>query len=199
MFAIHGHKSEYIKYKNHSNKRKLKLTQNLHPSGFELKHTCTWILIFFLIGNHTLIPRHKPEYIVIIQIKKKTINITILKFHCSEYISTVHAINVVVKNCFQTKVFKKSHNYQMAKERQMNAFQPSNEDRNIRVFMVWGLKNQDRSACHKTAHEKCPGKTVWDESFDLNPKPAQMELKVYLLYGQRNLTQTRYDNDKKKT
>ncbi|XP_033735522.1 protein dispatched homolog 1-like [Pecten maximus] len=76
-----------------------------------------------------------------------------------------------------TKIFKEHHNYQMANDRRKNAFIPSGRDQIIRVYMVWGLRLQDRSSCHKTDGEKCTGKTVWDEAFDLNPSPAQFQLK----------------------
>ncbi|XP_069117661.1 protein dispatched homolog 1-like [Argopecten irradians] len=76
-----------------------------------------------------------------------------------------------------TKIFKDDHNYQMANDRRKNAFKPSGRDDIIRVYMVWGLRLQDRSNCHKTDGEKCTGKTVWDEAFDLNPSPAQLQMK----------------------
>ncbi|XP_060070535.1 protein dispatched homolog 3-like [Ylistrum balloti] len=75
-----------------------------------------------------------------------------------------------------TKIYKQNHNYQMANDRQKNAFTPSGGDRIIRVYMVWGLRLQDRSGCHKTAGSKCTGRTVWNEAFDLNPSPAQLQL-----------------------
>ncbi|XP_021340144.1 protein dispatched homolog 1-like [Mizuhopecten yessoensis] len=85
-----------------------------------------------------------------------------------------------------TKIFKEDHNYQMANDRQKNAFRPSGRDPIIRVYMVWGLRLQDRSACHKTDGEKCTGKTVWDEAFDLNPSPAQVQLQT-LCHDLQNL------------
>ena len=56
-------------------------------------------------------------------------------------------------------------------------FLPSATDFSVRVYISWGLKEQDMSDCHKTDF-KCAGDTVWDEGFDLNPAPAQMALLV---------------------
>ena len=58
-----------------------------------------------------------------------------------------------------------------------NAFLPSQEDRVVVVHIIWGLKEQDRSGCHHT-DPKCKGKTVFDNSFDLNPPPCQNAMLV---------------------
>ena len=42
----------------------------------------------------------------------------------------------------------------------------------LRVFIVFGLKNQDLSNCHRS-DDLCFGKTVWDDGFDLNSAEAQ--------------------------
>ncbi|XP_065662076.1 protein dispatched homolog 1 isoform X3 [Hydra vulgaris] len=42
----------------------------------------------------------------------------------------------------------------------------------IRIYIVWGLKNQDRKDCHFTDF-KCKGKTVFDEDFDMNKNGCQ--------------------------
>lgn len=76
------------------------------------------------------------------------------------------------------KIFKENTNYGKAKLRRLNAFYPSENDGIIRVYMIWGLEEQDRSNCHKTDFKKCKGKTVWDSGFDLNPAPAQLSLLV---------------------
>ncbi|XP_067682304.1 protein dispatched homolog 1-like [Haliotis asinina] len=84
------------------------------------------------------------------------------------------------------KIYKESHNYGKAIDRNLNSFKPSVQDKVIKVYLVWGLKGQDRASCHKTDYE-CSGKTVWDEGFDLNPKPAQNAL-FALCARLRNLT-----------
>ncbi|ELT97356.1 hypothetical protein CAPTEDRAFT_185181 [Capitella teleta] len=42
----------------------------------------------------------------------------------------------------------------------------------VQVRLVWGLKNQDLSECHKSDPD-CFGKTVWDEDFSLNTQESQ--------------------------
>ncbi|XP_046379986.2 protein dispatched homolog 3-like [Haliotis rufescens] len=73
------------------------------------------------------------------------------------------------------KIYKDTHNYGKAIDRNLNSFKPSVKDEVIKVYLVWGLKEQDRASCHKTDYE-CFGRTVWDDGFDLNPKPAQNAL-----------------------
>ncbi|XP_050405065.1 protein dispatched homolog 3-like [Patella vulgata] len=75
----------------------------------------------------------------------------------------------------QIQFLKDSNNFQKATNLNLQGFRPSSDDNVIKVYIVWGLKHQDLSACHKT-DSKCKGKTVWDDGFDLNPKPAQMSL-----------------------
>ena len=57
------------------------------------------------------------------------------------------------------------------------AFKPSSEDNVINLYIVWGLKNQDRSECHFTDFN-CKGETVLDRSFNLNPPPCQLAMLV---------------------
>ena len=79
----------------------------------------------------------------------------------------------------QVKLYKPTTNYGRAKAQQSSSFKPSMEDDVIQVYMVWGLKNQNRSRCNPHANRYvCAGNTVWDEGFDLNPAPSQMALKV---------------------
>lgn len=78
---------------------------------------------------------------------------------------------------FQFEYFKVGNNYVKAGVRRMHGYKPSAADQVIKVFLVWGLKPQDRSSCHISGYN-CPGRTVWDDKFDLNSKPAQIYLKV---------------------
>ncbi|XP_055880253.1 protein dispatched homolog 3-like isoform X1 [Biomphalaria glabrata] len=75
----------------------------------------------------------------------------------------------------KTQLYKNGHNYYESEQINNYAFKSSLDDKNIKVIIAFGLKNQDMSGCHKTDY-KCKGKTVWDNSFDLNPKPAQLAL-----------------------
>ncbi|ELU17207.1 hypothetical protein CAPTEDRAFT_226825 [Capitella teleta] len=75
------------------------------------------------------------------------------------------------------KLWKDSTNYGKAKSQQANSFKPSMEDEVIQVYMIWGLKKQDRSACSKYKMDiLCSGKTVWNNGFDMNPSHAQYAL-----------------------
>ena len=53
----------------------------------------------------------------------------------------------------------------------------SSDDNVLNVWIMWGLKNQDISECHHT-NVSCFGKTVWDDTFNLNSVEAQVALKV---------------------
>lgn len=70
-----------------------------------------------------------------------------------------------------------------------NQFNPSSEDNVINLYIVWGLKNQDRSECHFTDY-KCKGKTVLDRSFDMNPPPCQ----IAMLVRKHSLTLVKINN-----
>ncbi|XP_064604053.1 protein dispatched homolog 3-like [Liolophura sinensis] len=74
------------------------------------------------------------------------------------------------------RIFKSAHNYQRALDKASSRFVPSREDRVVKVYLIWGLRTQDRSKCHRTNFFNCKGETIWDDSFDLNPKPAQVAL-----------------------
>ncbi|KAK3750726.1 hypothetical protein QZH41_017279 [Actinostola sp. cb2023] len=75
----------------------------------------------------------------------------------------------------QVAVWGKGTNWYSIKELRRSAFKPSQEDKVIKVNLIWGLKPQNRDACHYTDY-KCKGTTVFDESFDVNPPPCQMAL-----------------------
>ena len=48
------------------------------------------------------------------------------------------------------------------------------------VYLIWGMKNQDLSACHKT-DALCVGDSVWDDEFDLSSVENQKALQVSFL------------------
>ena len=78
---------------------------------------------------------------------------------------------------FQPKIFRDTHQYGKARLHEQHSFIPSFDIEVMRVYIVWGMKAQDRSSCHRTDFE-CEGESVWDEGFDLNPAPAQMAMLV---------------------
>ncbi|CAL1540358.1 unnamed protein product [Lymnaea stagnalis] len=74
-----------------------------------------------------------------------------------------------------TQLYKNGNNYYEADQINNGAFKKSLDDKNVKVVVSFGLKEQDIEDCHKTDY-KCKGTTVWDNSFDLNPKPSQLAL-----------------------
>lgn len=48
----------------------------------------------------------------------------------------------------------------------------------IRIYLIWGISDLDRSTCHKTNWTKCRGKLTWDDNFDLNSYTTQKDLLV---------------------
>ena len=50
----------------------------------------------------------------------------------------------------------------------------------LRVFVIFGLKEQDLSDCHRS-DDLCYGKVVWDEGFNLNSAEAQQGFLVKYL------------------
>lgn len=73
------------------------------------------------------------------------------------------------------QLYREGHNYNEAAQLDYDAFENPLDDRNVKVMIMFGLKNQDRDSCHKSDFE-CKGKSVFDNAFDMNPKPAQIEL-----------------------
>ena len=77
----------------------------------------------------------------------------------------------------QVQFFKNDHYLTRVQRLNDYAFKPSHEDNVITVNIVWGLKHQDMGACDNSDF-LCMGNTVWDTSFDLNPKRGQTALLV---------------------
>ncbi|KAK3708230.1 hypothetical protein RRG08_023639 [Elysia crispata] len=73
------------------------------------------------------------------------------------------------------QLYREGHNYYEAAKLDFDAFELPLDDRNVKVMLMFGLKNQDRGSCHKSDFE-CKGKSVFDNAFDMNPKPAQTQL-----------------------
>eukprot|EP01065_Artemidia_motanka_P010786 TRINITY_DN1577_c0_g1_i1.p1 TRINITY_DN1577_c0_g1~~TRINITY_DN1577_c0_g1_i1.p1 ORF type:complete len:1229 (+),score=201.00 TRINITY_DN1577_c0_g1_i1:165-3851(+) len=73
------------------------------------------------------------------------------------------------------KIWKPGSNWEDFKVVNSKEMMPSKESDRVQVIIVWGLRNQDRSVCDGPTDFLCEGRVVWDESFDLNPLPAQFE------------------------
>ena len=82
-----------------------------------------------------------------------------------------------VTTLLQIKFLKDSSNFGRYLAKSGSAFPPRDEIGTTYLMLVWGLKNQDLSRCHRTDH-KCMGDTVWDDSFHLNSAVAQQALLV---------------------
>ena len=78
---------------------------------------------------------------------------------------------------FQIKFVAEDSNFGKALDRSANAFQPSQTDGSVKVYIIWGLALQDISQCHMT-DLTCLGRTVWDDHFDMNPASSQQALLV---------------------
>jgi len=83
----------------------------------------------------------------------------------------------------QAQFYRKSHNYGKALEHDFHGFVANKNDRNVVVYIVWGLRERDMSECH-FSDGRCVGKESFDPFFDPNTLEAQLALKVtgtYLL------------------
>ncbi|XP_028396244.1 protein dispatched homolog 3-like [Dendronephthya gigantea] len=72
----------------------------------------------------------------------------------------------------QVEIWSPDTNWAKVRKLRETKFAASESDRVVKVTIVWGLKNQDRSDCHHTDF-KCRGKTIFDTSFDMNSPPCQ--------------------------
>ncbi|XP_071080944.1 protein dispatched homolog 1-like [Haliotis cracherodii] len=77
----------------------------------------------------------------------------------------------------QLQLYKQSHNYAKAINRNLYSFEPNDVDRSIRVYLVWGLRERDLSGCHFSA-VVCHGTQVFDDKFDASIPEAQLALKA---------------------
>jgi hypothetical protein len=78
----------------------------------------------------------------------------------------------------QTKFLPENSNTGRYLARSASGFKST--DRLATVNVVWGLKEQDLSTCHRT-DAQCFGETVWDDDFDINSENAQRQIKVGFL------------------
>lgn len=75
------------------------------------------------------------------------------------------------------KYYRAGHNYGKALEFDSNAFISSDSDRDVAVYIVWGLLPRDMSGCH-FSDEFCEGVQRYDDTFDPNSPKAQAALTV---------------------
>ena len=79
---------------------------------------------------------------------------------------------------FQTKFLPENSNTGKYLSWRNSQFSTQGESDNlIKVLLIWGLKKQDISRCHKT-DPACFGDTVWDDNFNLDSAEAQNALLV---------------------
>ena len=86
-------------------------------------------------------------------------------------------IQYVAIMILQVELFRGNTNWGKALDMRKNAYMASQEDKVLVVHIIWGLKEQDRSDCHMTDYE-CKGRTVFDDTFDMNLPPCQTALMV---------------------
>ena len=72
--------------------------------------------------------------------------------------------------------FEPTNNFGKYFERRLDDFD-NVEPEVLRVFLVWGLKEQDTSDCHWSEVD-CDGDTRYDNSFDLESTENQLALLV---------------------
>lgn len=77
----------------------------------------------------------------------------------------------------QVEIWGSNTNWAKVKHLRRTAFSASQEDKVVKVYIIWGLMHQDRSDCHHSDFN-CPGRTVFDTSFDMNLPPCQREVLV---------------------
>ncbi|KAL4237665.1 hypothetical protein ACF0H5_002379 [Mactra antiquata] len=74
--------------------------------------------------------------------------------------------------------YRNSHNYGKALDLDFNGFVANKNDRNVIVYIVWGLRERDMSTCH-FSDPRCIGEERLDMTFDPNTEEAQIALKKF--------------------
>jgi len=78
----------------------------------------------------------------------------------------------------QLPYFRENTNFGRFEQNHDMAFRDSlDSDHTSKIYLVWGLLEQDLSSCHLTDH-LCFGRTVLDEGFQINSKAAQLAMLV---------------------
>lgn len=81
----------------------------------------------------------------------------------------------------KAQFYRNSHNYGKALDLDFHGFVANKNDRNVVVYIVWGLKEQDMSGCH-FSDARCVGVARFDPTFDPNTVQAQLAIKVSYIY-----------------
>ena len=80
----------------------------------------------------------------------------------------------------QVQVWPKGTNWYDVRQIKLKDFTETGEGMNvIRIYIVWGLKLQDRTNCHFTDF-KCKGRTVFDEYFDMNNQKCHHGHRIFM-------------------
>ncbi|XP_069116529.1 protein dispatched homolog 1-like [Argopecten irradians] len=77
----------------------------------------------------------------------------------------------------QLQIYKASHNYGRASRMHYYSFERSFQEEYASVYLVWGIKPKDMSACNFKSATYCDGTAGWDDTFNPNSHEAQTALK----------------------
>ncbi|CAH1792445.1 unnamed protein product [Owenia fusiformis] len=111
-------------------------------------------------------------------ITHKVVKWVVFVFFLGMSATFIYFATTIQVNEEQIKFLKDTSNFGKVFDRRANAFKPSNQDRAVKVYIAWGLKNQDMSGCHKT-DTSCDGVSVYDETFNLNDAGTQEALAAF--------------------
>lgn len=90
------------------------------------------------------------------------------------------------------KLFTEKHLIGISLHKRSNEFRTTRYFKDvadfIRIYLIWGISDLDRSMCHKTNWTKCRGSIVWDNNFDLNSYTTQKELLVSNISSKKRIS-----------
>ncbi|KAK2158902.1 hypothetical protein LSH36_162g08051 [Paralvinella palmiformis] len=87
----------------------------------------------------------------------------------------VYFATTVKVNEEEVKFLKDDTNIGKYLTKRNTAFSTVASSETLEIVIAWGLREQDLSECHHT-DAKCTGKTVWDDTFNVNSPEAQEAL-----------------------
>ncbi|XP_064642212.1 uncharacterized protein LOC135496681 [Lineus longissimus] len=93
------------------------------------------------------------------------------------------------------KLYKPNHNYGKSMHYRVYGFRPTDIDRYIYMYFVWGVKGYDLSRCNLKDVwdiEHCRGKTVFDDEFDMN-RPGVQEAMMQFCQAMMDMPQDDID------
>ena len=79
----------------------------------------------------------------------------------------------------QLKIWKETHHLSKGHRKEQDGFLDRPADSLVKIQVLWGLKENDRSEC-KASDIECDGKVVFDDDFDPNPVENQQALMVFM-------------------